>query len=344
MEVRYQVLNLKREIIFSSLKVNELTYIPEIDKPSMLIDISGKSIRVGYIQNEYGTVYAITHDKDYIKSSRTFITEIKALANTLKTFNMVINDFKQKINNNTSRLIHNLTTLNAHNIQEIYSLVPQETLSAKSRNLVDTVISVIQAEPKDTAIAILRIAKNNTAIKTEFAVFNKLFNENPRLEKRSHNVHKVLMNILYLFFPDFTDKHVVVNVEPVENATAFFDYESVHVALYHLIENSVKYVKPSTTIDFKITEIGFFVILEISMISLQITDSEKDKMFTEGFSGEFSIKTGKSGHGIGLCRAKNILELNGASISVDFNKATLHEVIGIPYQTNVFRIKLNKNK
>jgi len=332
--------------MFSNLKDDDLRYLLAVDKPSTLIDISGKTIRLGMVQTAHGSVYAITSDKDYIKSSRSFITEIHTLANTLEKFESITAAYKERINKSTKRLIHNLTTLNAHNIQEIYSLIPQELFTSKTVNLLKSVETIVESEKRDTALSLLKIAKNNAAMKSEFSVFNKLFDENPRLEKRNHNVHKVLMNVLYLFFPDFTDKNVRVNVsrDCNEAASALFDYDSIHVAFYHLFDNSVKYIKPDTELDINISELDLFVILEISMTSLQIGDHERERIFTEEYSGEFANKTAKAGNGIGMYQSRKILELNGSSISVDFDSKSLHEKMGVPYQTNVFRIKLNRGK
>ena len=186
----------------------------------------------------------------------------------------------------------------------------------------------------------LRIAKNNAAVKAEFSVFNKIFDSNPRLERKNHNIHKVLMNILYLFFPDFTDKHVLVGVSCPENTIAYFDYESIHVALYHLVENSVKYVKPYTGLSIEIFRDNDKVTLEFDMNSLAIYEHEIDSIFDDGYSGDLSKKTGKAGSGIGLSRVKDILAINNSKISVSIDEATRQEQDNAHYQRNIFRIEL----
>ena len=79
------------------------------------------------------------------------------------------------------------------------------------------------------------------------------------------------------------------------------------------------------------------------MDSIQITKEEVDLLFDEGFSGEYSKKSGKSGSGIGLSRAKNILELNSSSITLDIDEDSLHGYQSIPYQRNTFTIVLNRD-
>lgn len=347
MKVRYRLLSDGKEKIFCNLRENEVATLEKFDRKSSLILIDGKQLRCGVLVTNDGAVYAVSGDENYLKSSKAFSAMLESLANTLKTFCDLVTAHQQRVNADTNRLIHNLITLNAHNIQEIYSVIPQDTLSKiKPNQQVPAVESIVKDEPREVAFALLRIAKNNAAMKAEFSVFKKLFDSSPRLEKRSHNVHKVLMNILYLFFSDFTDKNVYIPpiVSP-QNVTAFFDYESIHVALYHLIENAVKYVKPHTTLTISIFEFGQQVKVIFDMISLPIGEKEKDLIFGEGYSGEFARKTAKAGSGIGMTQAKRILEVNGANLEVQPYPATLHDHLGVPYQKNVFTITLStKNK
>ena len=81
--------------------------------------------------NQHGTVIAFSSTKDYIKSSKKFSTALDVILNSTEMVNQVVKEARASINKSTSRLIHNLTSLNAHNIQEIYSLIPQENVSQK---------------------------------------------------------------------------------------------------------------------------------------------------------------------------------------------------------------------
>lgn len=347
MKIRYRLLNEGNEKIFCNLQTMESAVLEKFEGKSSVLKIDGKNVRCGVVVTQDGMIYATSSDENYLKSSKSFISALGSLANTLATFRDLVTTYQQKVNADTNRLIHNLITLNAHNIQEIYSIIPQDTLSKiKPNQQVVAVETIVKDEPREVAFALLRIAKNNAAMKAEFSVFKKLFDSSPRLEKRSHNVHKVLMNILYLFFSDFTDKSVYIPpIVCMPNVTAFFDYESVHVALYHLIENAVKYVKPQTTLSISIAEYNEQVKITFDMVSLPIGEKEKELIFEEGYSGEFARKTAKAGSGIGMNQAKKILEVNGASIEVQPNPSTLHDHIGIPYQQNTFTITLStKNK
>ena len=176
-------------------------------------------------------------------------------------------------------------------------------------------------------------------MKTEFSVFKKLFVAQPEMRPTFHVVHKVLMNVLYLFFPDFTDKDVDVVVEQ-SDSKAYFDYESMHVALYHMIDNAAKYTKPKSTLRISIVTEASKLKISFQMCSLKILKEEQERIFEEGFSGSISEKTGKSGDGVGMSLVKRIIESNNGTIiahSVDRSNETF---FNIEYQTNEFVIKL----
>ena len=343
MDIRYRISDIDGNIIFCNLHPAETDRVNSIDSKSKKIE--GVNLRAGIVSNQHGTVVAFSTKKDYVKSSAKFTTALSVILNSVEMIVEVINDARDTINKSTSRLIHNLTSLNAHNIQEIYSLIPQDKVSKKMRGQILFVENIVKKDPKETALILLRVAKNNAAMKVEFSVFRKLFDSNPNLQIREHNVHKVLMNIFYLFFPDFTDKDVRVIVGDHNNIyMAYFDYESFHVALYHLIENAAKYIKPKSCLNVEIRNADGVIEIIMDMVSLEIQEGEASRIFEEGISGEMAHRIGKSGDGIGMNRAKKILELNLGSVSVNPCSDTIETIMGVNYQRNVFTISLPKRK
>ena len=338
MDVRYRILKNDR-VICCNLFPKETDLIGSINSISQ--KISNSRLRGGLISDSNYCVYAFSSNNDYLKSSQKFKTTLEVIHSSASHIDEVIKHSKKTENKSTSRLIHNLTSLNAHNIQEIYSLVPQENVSKKMGGQISFVENIVRKEHKETAYVLLRIAKNNAAMKAEFSVFRKLFDSNPELHKRKHNVHKVLMNVFYLFFPDFTDKDVKVNVGDDRNTyTAVFDYESFHVALYHLIENAAKYTQPKKSFNVSIKYIPGFCEILMDMSSVQIKEKEKSRIFEEGVSGDLAHRLGKAGDGIGMSRAKKIIELNSGELSVVPYEKTADVVMGVTFQRNVFSIKL----
>lgn len=340
-KIKYHLCNANGNTIFNNLSEQEKILETQINSESGLF-LNGK-LRGGKISNHLGTITAITSDSELLKSSKQFKTLTHAVLNTIAYTEISINAQIEQINKNTARLLHNLRSLNAHNIQEVYSIISQDELSNKTKNHLEYVESKVKSKPRDVSISLLRIAKNNAAMKTEFSVFDKLFNQKLVLRPSSHTFHKVLMNVLYLFFPDFTDKDVYVKVED-SDAKAYFDYESIHVALYHMIDNAAKYTKPNSEIVITIKNKNKQTIIQFEMISLKILEDEKNTIFFEGISGEIPSKIGKSGNGIGMSLVKKILELNGGHISIEIDPTRSEALLSIEYQKNLFTFILPATK
>jgi len=341
MDIRYKIINRDGKTIFCNLSPGEVSEL--ISASYISNKTADGKYRHGKISTQGGQVLAISSNIEHIKSSKKFKKTIEVIANSIDFLNEIIQKSNESTNKNTNRLLHNLTSLNAHNIQEIYSLIPQDEVSKKMGGEIAYVESIINENPKETAKLLLKIAKNNAAMKAEFSVFKKLFDSNPTLQKREHNVHKVLMNVFYLFFPDFTDKEVEVIVGSDKTKyIGLFDYESFHVALYHLIENAAKYIKPKTRFKVEIKNVNTRCEISFDMISLEIKPNEKEYIFEEGVSGDLAKQTGKAGDGIGMNRAKKILELNSGEISLLSFPDTIQIHMGIRYQRNIFTIMIPK--
>lgn len=339
--MRYLITSSDGKTITSTLEASDENLFQGLACESALIQ-NGK-YRIGKISSNLGVIWAISGDFDFLKSSQKFKNNAKCILNAIKYINEMAAEQREINNRNTSRLIHNLTTLNAHNIQEIYSLIPQEEISGRVKDHVSYVRSKIASDPTEASKVLLRIAKNNASMKTEFSVFKKLFVAQPELRPSFHMMHKVLMNVLYLFFSDFTDKEVEVVVDRSE-AVAYFDYESIHVALYHLIDNAAKYTRPDSKFQIIIATDPPYVTLVFRMRSTKILPEEYEKIFDEGFSGSLPRSIGKSGNGIGMSLVKRILESNRGVIFHRSQPNTGEFLMGIEYQVNEFVVQLPTSK
>lgn len=339
--MRYELTSSDGKKIASTLIASDHVFLSTISAESQIFR-DGK-MRAGCITNSNGKIYAFSNDSDYIKSSQKFKNTAKCILESIKYIDEIAAEQREINNKNTTRLIHNLTSLNAHNIQEIYSLIPQEEISGRMSDHIEFAKKIVEKNPSDTAKVLLKLAKNNAAMKTEFSVFKKLFNARPELRPSIHTVHKVLMNVLYLFFPDFTDKAVEVIVNQ-SAASAFFDYESMHVALYHMIDNAAKYTKPSSKLNISITAGPQTMTMVFRMCSIKILKIEQDKIFDEGFSGSIPARIGKSGHGVGMSLVKRIIESNNGAITVSTLDGTEEQHFGIEYQVNEFTMHLPLKK
>jgi len=296
--------------------------------------------RRGKSVDQLSLVYLCTSEKDLIRSSRLFKEKMNVYSEMLLELMLLKEEIREDINQETKRLIHNLTSLNAHSIQDLYNLVPQDLLTKNFKDQRSITREIIFNNLDEAASTFLKIAKNNASVKTEFSVFSKLYETNPVLNLKKHNVRKVVFNLLYIFFQDFTDSDIYVTVD--ENYdNIIFDYESIHVALYHLFENATKYAKPHEDILITFFRTQTHFDINIKMISIQITDEDANRLSDESYSGVYAKKLNRAGGGIGLNRVKRILELNNAKLIINRNiypqVSVLHNKV--PYERNEFKIQ-----
>ena len=155
--MRYQLQSIDGKKIASTLIAGDAAWIPQIINESQLI-ANGK-MRVGSFQNTDGRLFAFSNNPDYLKSSQSFKRTARCILESTNYINEIAAEQREINNRNTTRLIHNLTSLNAHNIQEIYSLIPQEEISGRTRGHIDFVKEKILAYPKEAAQVFLRLAK-----------------------------------------------------------------------------------------------------------------------------------------------------------------------------------------
>nr|WP_233398565.1 ATP-binding protein [Luteimonas sp. MC1828] len=123
------------------------------------------------------------------------------------------------------------------------------------------------------------------------------------------------MNVFYLFFADFLDKKVWVNVEPTR-VQGLFDYDAIHACIYYLVDNAAKYCSPSTRLEVSVSVKDALVDISFEMESLFIPAGEQDIIFEEGISGSVASKKDLHGAGLGLFLAREMARLNGGRLNL----------------------------
>lgn len=338
MSLGYVIYDEKNKKIISTIKNEEEEIKKLISSSNELIDFNGLKYRVGVKKIDKGTVYCLTSDKNYIKSSKMFNSDMNILLASLDKINEAITEAEKFAFRQVDILIHNLKTINAHSIQDMFYFLPQNKLKGTVKEINKEIKNKIKSDLDGAAELIFKILKNNTEMKAEFSVFSKLYEDNPLLNIKKFDLHYSLINVIYNFFPDFTDKLIDLDLQEME-VFAYYDYESIHVALFHMIENITKYIKKNSSLRI-IYNTSYIDEVELifNMISLRIENNELENIFEDGYSGEHAIKNNKSGKGIGLARVKKLLELNSGSIVVE-NLSNIDDI----YSNNIFKIKLKKD-
>lgn len=341
----FQILDTDENVISQNLENDCIKCYNDCNSPgNIFVDcpIYHKNRRQGKIKNKKGITFLCC---DKTKTTKLFREKLEALSyayyDLIIPREQIISEIKKTEQTKVNRLVHNLTSINAHNIQEIYNLIPQEILASNWRTQVEFIEKELISKSNKASMMFLRIAKHNIHMKSEFSIYRKLDrDDNANLEFKEYPFRIVLLNVLHTFFGDFTSKNIYVKVSDYFGKI-FIDYETIQVALYHLIENSSKYTKTDSTIYIDFHEKDEQVIMEMEMTSLYIPKNERDKIFLEGISGSTAKKLGKSGDGIGMWRIKQMVLLNKGVVEVNCGDE-IESFRGIDFTKNIFKIKLRK--
>jgi signal transduction histidine kinase len=314
----YRLVNAQTEVvIIDDIPPDQFKIISQelIRDGSIKIAISGRQAKALKLSNDLYVIYLLTFDGDLIKSNRLLKTEAQIILTSAFNIDGQIQKAKDRAESQTKRLIHNLKSLSAKTTQEIYFVALQSKLMESPRDALRYLEKQVSQSPREAAKAFLEILKHNTAQRAEFSAFHKLNGDVITLSKESHKIHKVLMNVFYLFFQDFTDKGVTVDVSH-SDMHGLFDYESIHVCIYHIVENAAKYIKNGGRFSVSVTRLNGDMDVIFDMESLLIGDNETDRIFLEGISGDNAINEQLQGTGIGLYLARRMATINGGYLRV----------------------------
>lgn len=302
-------------------RINEQSYdnsevICPIDSQRKIVGYrninAGQVLLCGY---GYGKKQLFKFDLDCISSSLSVLNQTKG---------EIIRFQKDEYVARVRRVLHNIRTLNAHSLQEMRALIPEYILKQHKTQSCKDVANILVGKKNETALTFFRLSKDLYQVKSEFSVYNKLINGNISLDKRCYSVRDILMLVLYPFYEDFNRKNVIVIVEDFYK-NANIDFETIQIALYHIIENAAKYVKPSTDIVVEFSEENNVYCICISMQSLFIEKQEELLIFKEGYSGKQAVLAKLKGEGIGMYRAKTFIELNGGTITFSAGSDLINE-------------------
>lgn len=271
----------------------------------------------------------------------------RIITNRLCNSNLIIERERENIDNAKKEeqsnalwdeLTHNLVDLNAKAMFGLANLVPDDIIATNTKELVNSIIDYIKEDFEKTALTIFRTKRYLLGMKAEFSVVEKLVKARP-LTLQQINVRNIVVGVVHLFYEEINVKNLTFDIKEWFDKS-YIDYETIQVALYYIIGNAIKYTKNSTkiTVDFKIDNNMTNVSFE--MTSLYISDEDILNIFQkERYSGEMAKKAKLQGKGIGMYRAKKLIERNQGKIEITPGEQTLIEN-SLSYANNLFLIKI----
>lgn len=238
------------------------------------------------------------------------------------------------------KIVHNLRHLNAEALGAQFNFIPQELFTENYRDLFSFVYNEIRNDMKGATLLILKQAKINAHIKTEFDTHELLSMDNPMLDVRNHKVREVILNVYHPFERDFKDHNISLSFSK-NIGYARFDYRTMRLAFAHILSNAAKYVKPDTDIQVLYEDSESFTKITFFMTSIVIKENELDKIFTDGVSGQIPQAHKLNGSGLGMGLIRKAVELNHGTFNVIPGKTCTKANNGIFYAENNFIITLS---
>lgn len=302
--------------------------------------IDGAKRHVYFTHDEKGQLY-ICDDKE--RTSKNFSTLVELIKHCrpslIARYRNIAADIQRTAFREIDAFQHNIVHINAEAINEFYSYITQDTLVTQYWKLHDLISENITRHKEDSVELIAKLARHNLRIKTELSVMSKLSNPDG---KPSFNVGKprdAIMSNVYMNFPMFNKRKIYVKV--AESWDKFnIDFDALQVASFYIIENATKYTQKGSTltIDFKMASHLFSIIFRMN--SLFISQSEIERIFDEGYRGEEAQKTKMGGKGIGLYRAKQLVNYFNGELILKAGTDRERGNDGFYYADNTFIIEL----
>lgn len=147
--------------------------------------------------------------------------------------------------------------------------------------------------------------------------YSKLESRVYDLNKKQHDLCEFLRNVLIGFYGEISAKEFELEVViPEKKIWYLFDALEVERALANIISNMLKYNDPHTKLCISLTEIQDEIILSIADNGVGIGAELQETVFHALVRGDCARKA-DGGLGLGLSIAKRIIELHGATLSLN---------------------------
>jgi hypothetical protein len=307
-----------KEILASDFPQELIDIITEEKIGNIVIRYSGanRKCKVGFRENALGNLHVVAFEERYINSSKLFRDLMDMIEQAMITVINFKNTFSLNQNEYVQGLLHNLTSINTYNIQDIFALIPQQVLTENLNTQHQVLRKIVAEQPNVTANTLLKLIKSNYAMKIEFSVFEKTVMKNPNIQKSDYSIREIVLSILQIFIDDFENHHISVSLDS-NPKRLFLDYDTLFVSLYYILENAVKYCMPSSKFKIFLVEDGLtnFALI-FDMISIKIDADEITKLTTKNYRSTNAVKLTPKGAGIGMHRVLKTLRLNNAKLEI----------------------------
>lgn len=338
----YYVLDSENNHVFNNFPSDIIHLISSYQESlkKFTLQTKGENVegRMAMRETSNGKFYVLSIDAKIITRTKSFKDFIDITIPSLEPLINVYKKIQITHKERNEEFIHNVTSLASYTIQELFSLIPQRSLTGNLVAQKEEIKKIILSKPNVTVETLLHLIKYSLATKVEFSVFERTNKKDIFIQSEQHPVRNIILLVLQIFITDFDDKRIKVEMDSSDRMLNI-DYDCLFVSLYYIFENSIKYCCPNSTykVSFKDLEEEFEVIIE--MLSIEIKHDEIEQLTLRGYRSETARQLNTDGKGIGLFRMCKTLEMNNAKLVItprinDYSR-TLKKIL---FQKNEFKM------
>jgi signal transduction histidine kinase len=196
-------------------------------------------------------------------------------------------------------------------------------MEEKYEDQMRVVQDIQKARPDAICKTLIYLHKDNLMMTHLFTIYKVLdCNDRSRFEKKTHKVHSLLLNVLYLWRSDFDEKKVRVHVAD-SDSRVLCDFNTIQAAFILFLDNAFKYTQSKSDMFVSFEENDEMCVACFRMRSLLVEPEERILILEDERRGKHArSRTDLRGQGYGMGRITRLIELNGGTFSAKWGDKT----------------------
>lgn len=152
-----------------------------------------------------------------------------------------------------------------------------------------------------------------------------------RVEGKMESLKKTIRGAVNSVYMKAFEKNITISVNEFEDEKIFQDPKWTQEALVNVLDNAVKYSRPGTEVELRVSSMISCSLIEIEDQGIGIPKEEMHQVFQRFYRGDNAEVQDTEGSGVGLYLTRKILEEQGGSIRIRKGK-----------RGSIFQITLSK--
>ena len=263
-----------------------------------------------------------------------------AMSTVVEAFTLLAAHSTEPEGMKVKRLIHDVSGVLGRN--HFFALVPQNKLmEAKYEDQMRMVQDIQKVKPAAVCKTLIYLHKDNLMMTHLFTIYKVLdCDDKSRFEKKSHKIHSLLLNVLYLWRDDFVEKGVRVHVADAE-IKVICDFNTIQAAFILFLDNAFKYTQSNSDMHVSFEENNDTCVAKFKMRSLIVEPEERTLIFEDEKRGKHACsRSDLRGQGFGMGRILRLVELNDGVFSANWGD----KIDTSDYAENAFTFRLRLSK